>query len=288
MSSLFQPFTPDRNEPPRRRFRPVPLRILIPNLITLLALCAGLSAIRMAIEGRIDFAVYLILLAAVLDSMDGRIARLLKGTSKFGAELDSLADFVSFGAVPVVVLYLWGMNQAGPVGWIAVLVFAICGALRLARFNVQIDDPTRPAWMGNFFTGVPIPAGAVLVMLPIYLEHVGVPRGLIHPWLVTGYTMAIALLMVSKLPVFSGKKVGSRVPREMVLPLFVAAIAFVALLISYPWAVLAVGSVLYLGSLPFGVAKARELAQEEAAAKAAGLVEPAALPTEPPDPAEGR
>jgi CDP-diacylglycerol--serine O-phosphatidyltransferase len=142
--------------------------------------------------------------------------------------------------------------------------------------------------MGNFFTGVPIPAGAVLVMLPIYLEHVGVPRGLIHPWLVTGYTMAIALLMVSKLPVFSGKKVGSRVPREMVLPLFVAAIAFVALLISYPWAVLAVGSVLYLGSLPFGVAKARELAQAEAAAKAAGLVEPAALPTEPPDPAEGR
>jgi CDP-diacylglycerol---serine O-phosphatidyltransferase len=268
MSSLFQPFTPDRNEPPRRRFRPVPLRLLIPNLITLLALCAGLSAIRMALEGKIELAVYLILGAAVLDSMDGRIARLLKGTSKFGAELDSLADFVSFGAVPVLVLYLWGMRDAGPIGWIAVLVFAICGALRLARFNVQMEDPNRPAWMANFFTGVPIPAAAVLVMLPIYLEHVGVPQALLHPWLVTGLTLAIALLMVSRVPVFSGKKAGARVPRESVLPLFVAAIAFVALLISYPWAVLAIGSIAYLASLPVGAAKAQALARAEKAAAA--------------------
>ena len=144
MASLFQTFTPDNNEPPRRRFRPVPLRLLIPNLITLLALCAGLSAMRMALEGKFDFAVYLVLLAAILDSMDGRIARLMKGTSKFGAELDSLADFVSFGAGPALILYLWGMHQAGPIGWIAVLVFSICGALRLARFNVQIEDPNAP------------------------------------------------------------------------------------------------------------------------------------------------
>ncbi|MGL4290652.1 MAG: CDP-diacylglycerol--serine O-phosphatidyltransferase [Phreatobacter sp.] len=268
MSSLFQPFTPDRNEPPRRRFRPVPLRLLIPNLITLLALCAGLSAIRMALEGKIELGVYLILGAAVLDSVDGRIARLLKGTSKFGAELDSLADFVSFGAVPALVLYLWGMNEAGPIGWIAVLVFAICGALRLARFNVQIEDPNQPAWMANFFTGVPIPAGAVLVMLPIYLENVGVPKGLIHPWLVTAFTMAIALLMVSRVPVFSGKKLGAKVPRESVLPLFVAAIAFVALLMSYPWLVLTVGTVAYLASLPFGAAKAQAMARAEAGSAA--------------------
>lgn len=269
MSSLFQPFTPDRNEPPRRRFRPVPLRLLIPNLITLLALCAGLSAIRMALEGKIELGVYLILGAAVLDSVDGRIARLLKGTSKFGAELDSLADFVSFGAVPALVLYLWGMNEAGPIGWIAVLVFAICGALRLARFNVQIEDPNQPAWMANFFTGVPIPAGAVLVMLPIYLENVGVPKGFIHPWLVTAFTMAIALLMVSRVPVFSGKKIGAKVPRESVLPLFVAAIAFVALLMSYPWIVLTVGTVAYLASLPFGAAKAQAMARAEAGSAAA-------------------
>jgi CDP-diacylglycerol--serine O-phosphatidyltransferase len=266
MSSLFQSFTPDDNEPPRKRFRPVPLRLLVPNLITLLALCAGLSAIRMAIEGKTDIAIYLIITAAVLDMMDGRIARLMKGTSKFGAELDSLADFVSFGAVPAVVLYLWGMNQAGPIAWIAVLVFAICGALRLARFNVQIDDPNRPAWMGNFFTGVPIPAGAILVLLPVYLEHVGVPRGAMPPLLVVAYMVFIALLMVSKLPVFSGKKFGARVPREMVLPLFVAAIAFVALLVTYPWAVLAGGTLAYLASLPWGVMQARKLAAAEASA----------------------
>ncbi|MBY0363952.1 MAG: CDP-diacylglycerol--serine O-phosphatidyltransferase [Phreatobacter sp.] len=268
MSSLFQPFTPDRNEPPRRRFRPVPMRLLIPNLITLLALCAGLSAMRMALEAKFDIAVYLVLLAAILDSMDGRIARLLKGTSKFGAELDSLADFVSFGAGPALILYLWGMNNAGPIGWIAVLVFSICGALRLARFNVQIDDPNKPAWMANFFTGVPIPAGAVLLLLPIYLERSGLPNLLSPPLVTTAYTIVVALLMVSKVPVFSGKKFGARVPRESVLPIFVAAIAFVALLFSYPWEVLAVGSLAYLVSLPIVALQARKMALEEARAAA--------------------
>lgn len=263
MSSLFQPFTPDRNEPPRRRFRPVPMRLLIPNLITLLALCAGLSAMRMALEGKFDIAVYLVLLAAILDSMDGRIARLLKGTSKFGAELDSLADFVSFGAGPALILYLWGMNNAGPVGWIAVLVFSICGALRLARFNVQIEDPNRPAWMANFFTGVPIPAGAILLLLPIYLDRSGLPNLLSPPLVATAYTVIVALLMVSKVPVFSGKKLGARVPRERVLPLFVAAVAFVALLFSYPWEVLAVGSIAYLLSLPVIAMQARKMALAE-------------------------
>ncbi|MCA0319370.1 MAG: CDP-diacylglycerol--serine O-phosphatidyltransferase [Proteobacteria bacterium] len=281
MSSLFQPFTPDRNEPPRRRFRPVPLRLLIPNLITLLALCAGLTAIRMALEGKMDVAVYLILLAAILDSMDGRIARLLKGTSKFGAELDSLADFVSFGAVPALVLYLWGMNQAGPFGWIAVLVFSICGALRLARFNVQIDDPNKPAWMANYFTGVPIPAGAILLMLPIYLERSGLPNVLSPPLVTTIYTIVIALLMVSKVPVFSGKKLGARVPRESVLPLFVAAIAFVALLVSYPWEVLAIGTIAYLVSLPVVGMNARRWGE---AADAKATVEKAPASTADGDP----
>lgn len=283
MTSLFQPFAPDRNEPPRRRFRPVPLRLLVPNLITLLALCAGLTAIRMALEGKMDLAVYLVLLAAILDSMDGRIARLLKGTSKFGAELDSLADFVSFGAGPALILYLWGMNQAGHFGWIAVLVFSICGALRLARFNVQIEDPSRPSWMGNFFTGVPIPAGAILVLLPIYIERSGLPNLLSPPLVVTLYTLIIALLMVSKVPVFSGKKLGARVPREGVLPLFVAAVAFIALLISYPWEVLAFGSAAYLVSLPIVAMKAQQLARAEAEAKAreeAGLAGRAAPPAD--------
>src|SRR6478752_3276148 len=166
---VFPPFDP---APPfrRRRFKAIPVRMLLPNLITLLALCAGLTAIRMAVELRLDLALGAIVLAAALDGVDGRVARLLKGTSRFGAELDSLADFVNFGVTPALILYFWGLHDLHSVGWIASLVFAICGALRLARFNVMIDDPTKPAWAGNFFTGIPAPAGAITVLLPIYLS----------------------------------------------------------------------------------------------------------------------
>lgn len=286
--SLFQPFNPDKHEPPRRRFRPVPIRILIPNMITLLALCAGLSAIRMAFEGRIDVAVYLIIVAAFCDMLDGRIARMIKGTSKFGAELDSLADFLSFGAVPVVVLYLWGMNQAGPIAWIAVLVFAICGALRLARFNVQSEDENRPAWMADFFTGVPIPAAAILVLLPIYLEHLLGTRAFLPPIVVVGYVAAIALLMVSRIPVYSGKKATAKVPREKVMPIFVAAIAFVAALVSYPWAVLALGTIAYLATLPVGILKARKMAAAEAAVVAQALANPVGPPDAAPKASDGK
>src|SRR5206468_4192319 len=155
---LFPPFEPDRDEPKRRRFRPIPVRTLVPNLITLLALCAGLTAVRLAIEGKLEFALAAIVFAAILDGIDGRIARLIRGTSKFGAELDSLADFVNFGVAPALILYFWGLFELKSVGWIAALVFAICGGLRLARFNVMIDDPSRPAWAANFFVGVPAPA----------------------------------------------------------------------------------------------------------------------------------
>lgn len=262
MDNLFQTFEADRNLPPRRRFKPVPMRLIVPNMITLLALCAGLSAARMAIEGKFDFAVYLIITSAVLDTMDGRIARLLKGTSKFGAELDSLADFVSFGAVPALVLYLWGMNAAGPLAWIAVLVFSICGALRLARFNVQSEDPNRPVWMVNFFTGVPIPAAAILVMLPIYLERTGLDRQYLSSWAVVVYMVIIALLMVSRIPVFSGKKFKTRVPREFVLPLFVVGIVIVALTVTFPWAMLSIGTVGYSITIPFGPTLAQRMARQ--------------------------
>src|SRR6266851_127581 len=171
---LFPPFEPDRDEPKRRRFRPIPVRTLVPNLITLLALCAGLTAVRLAIEGKLEFALAAIVLAAVLDGIDGRIARLIKGTSRFGAELDSLADFVNFGVAPALILYFWGLHELKSAGWIAALTFAICAALRLARFNVMIEDPNRPAWASNFFTGIPAPAGAITVLLPIYLNFLGV------------------------------------------------------------------------------------------------------------------
>src|SRR3569832_133455 len=228
----------------RRRFRPIPLRMLVPNVITLLAICAGLTSIRLSIEGRMSLAVYAIVFAAGLDGLDGRVARLIKGQSRFGAELDSLADFVNFGCAPGLIVYLWGLHDLGNVGWICAMVFAICGALRLARFNVMIDDPNRPLWSGNFFTGVPAPAGALVVMLPIYINLVGGPK--FAATLTLLYTLAIAFLMVSQLPVFSGKRVGKRVPPEMVLPVFVCVVLFFALLISYPWWVLSVGAIVYL------------------------------------------
>jgi CDP-diacylglycerol--serine O-phosphatidyltransferase len=276
---VFQPIDP---APPkfRRRFKAVPVRTLLPNLITLLALCAGLTAIRMAVEGRLDLALAAIVFAAMLDGIDGRVARMLKGTSRFGAELDSLADFVNFGVAPGLILYFWGLQELKSVGWIAAIVFAICAALRLARFNVMIDDPNKPVWAGNFFTGIPAPAGAITVLLPIYLNFLGVPNGLVMAWVTLVYTLAIAFLMVSRLPVFSGKRVGKRVPPEGVLPVFVAAVLFVALLISYPWIVLTIGTVAYLVCLPLGWRAYRRHTERDAAAHAAAAASVTA-PAEP-------
>ncbi len=284
---LFPPFEPDRPEGKRRRFRPIPVRTLVPNVITLLALCAGLTGIRLAVEGRLEFALYAIVFAAFLDGVDGRIARFLKGTSRFGAELDSLADFVNFGVAPALILYFWGLNDLKSVGWIAAMVFAICAGLRLARFNVMIDDPNKPAWAGNFFVGVPAPAGAITVLLPIYLYFLGVPRLLIAAPIVLIYTLAIAFLMVSQLPVLSGKRVGKRVPPEMVLPIFVLVVLFFALLVSFPWEVLTAGTLLYLACLPFGWLSYREYQRKDAAHAAAPSATHSggdpALPTARPD-----
>src|SRR5947209_5853743 len=263
---LFPPFEPDRDEPKRRRFRPIPVRTLVPNLITLLALCAGLTAVRLAIEGKLEFALAAIVLAAVLDGIDGRVARLIKGTSRFGAELDSLADFVNFGVAPALILYFWDLHELRSAGWIAALVFAICAGLRLARFNVSTEDPNRPAWAANFFVGVPAPAGAITVLLPIYVRLLGGPEWAPITFL---YTLMIALLMVSRLPVFSGKRVGTRVPREMVLPVFVVVVLFVALLLSYPWVVLTLGTLLYLACLPLGFWSYRNYEREQTRSGAA-------------------
>ncbi|NVO14823.1 MAG: CDP-diacylglycerol--serine O-phosphatidyltransferase [Rhodoplanes sp.] len=266
--SLFPPFDPDRDrrEPRLRGFRPIPIRTLVPNIVTLLSLCAGLTAIRLAAELRFELALAAIVFAAVLDGIDGRLARMLKGTSRFGAELDSLADFVNFGVAPALILYFWGLHDLKNVGWIVAIVFAICAGLRLARFNVMIDDPNRPVWAGNFFTGIPAPAGAIVVLLPIYLQFLGVAKSLIPMPLVLIYTLAIGLLMISKLPVWSGKKLGTRVAPEMVLPAFVLAVLFFALLISYPWEVLTTGTVVYLGCLPLGWKSYRRQAEADRAA----------------------
>ena len=246
----------------RRRFGPIPVRMLVPNVITLLSICAGLTAIRLAVEGRMELAIGAIVFAAILDGIDGRVARLIKGQSRFGAELDSLADFVNFGVAPGLILYFWLLHDINNVGWIAAMVFAISGGLRLARFNAALDDTSQPAYAANFFTGMPAPAGAITALLPVYISFLGGPVP--HALVVALYILAIAGLMVSRLPVFSGKTVKMRVQPEMVLPIFVLVVAFVALLISYPWQVLTVGSIVYLLGLPFGWRHYRRLQRDAA------------------------
>jgi CDP-diacylglycerol--serine O-phosphatidyltransferase len=253
MPRMFSPFEPQLPGSRRRRFRPIPFRTLAPNLVTLLAICAGLTAVRFAVEAKLDWAIACIVVAAILDGVDGRLARLIKGTSRFGEELDSLADFVNFGVAPALILYFSSLNSFRNVGWIVALLFAICAGLRLARFNVMLHDPGRPAWTANFFIGVPAPAGAIIGLLPLYVDFLGIP-GVRFPALLTLlYTLGIALLMVSRLPVFSGKRMGARVPPDMVLPVFVLVVAFCALLASYPWEVLSIGTLLFLGSLPLSL-----------------------------------
>ena len=269
--SMHQPGFGEQRLPrfKRRRFRRIPVRTLAPNLVTLLALCAGLTAIRMAFEGRYGLALAAIVFAAILDGIDGRLARFLKGTSRFGAELDSLADFVNFGVAPALILYFWGLHDLKSAGWIAAMAFAICAGLRLARFNVMSEDPDRPAWASNFFVGVPAPAGAITVLLPIYAYFLGLPRSQFLTWVTLVYTLTLAWLMVSRLPVLSGKRVGTRVPPEMVGPLIILVVLFFALLIAYPWIVLTAGTLAYLASLPFGWLSYRAYERRAQAAKEA-------------------
>ena len=239
----------------RGRFRPVPLRLLIPNLITLLALCLGLTAIRFAFENRIEWAVVAIATAAVLDGLDGRIARALKGTSRFGAELDSLADFIDFGVAPAIVLYVSGLQEMKSLGWFAALVFAIACALRLARFNVMIDDPDQPAWRSHFFVGMPAPAGAIVGLLPVYLQYSlfgSMSETRAFTMLEIVYVLVIALLMASRIPHFSGKSIG-RVPREYVAVVLIGLAAGVLLLANFPLQTLVALTIAYLASVPFSV-----------------------------------
>lgn len=251
-------------DPRQRRFRMVPVRYLLPNLITLLALCSGVTAIRLGLEARYELAVACVMLAVVLDAMDGRLARLLKGTSRFGAELDSLADFVNFGVAPAILLYVWSLNSLKTLGWVICLVLAIACALRLARFNVALDDPNKPAWSNQFFTGAPAPAGAGLALLPFYLGFLGViDDG--HGWalFVGPYVVLVALLMVSRIPTFSGKNMG-RIPGDKVLPVLGLAVLAVIMLIAYPWEFLSIVSIAYLALIPVSFRSYRRHQAEDA------------------------
>jgi CDP-diacylglycerol--serine O-phosphatidyltransferase len=245
------PLRPPGVRPP---FRAVPLRLLIPNLVTLLALCLGLTAIRFAFEGKIIWAVSAIAAAAVLDGLDGRIARALKGTSRFGAELDSLADFVDFGVAPGVVLYVNGLDATASLGWPTVLVFAIACALRLARFNVTLDDPSTAAWRKHFFVGMPAPAGAIVGMLPVYLRLLLADPGSAPRFVGVeiAYVLGVALLMASRVPHFSGKSIG-RVPQAYVAPTLIGLAAALLLIVNFPLQSLVALSLAYLAVIPLSV-----------------------------------
>ena len=251
---MDEPAAIERSPDRRRRFKQVPIRFLLPNLITLLALCSGVTAIRLGIEGRFELAVGAVIVAILLDAVDGRLARFLKGTSRFGAELDSLADFVNFGVAPALLIYIWSLNSLRTLGWVIALVLAVCCALRLARFNVALDDPDKPAWAAGFFSGAPAPAGAGLALLPMYLGFLGIiPDG--HPYAmgIAPYIAAVAILMVSRVPTYSGKSFGSRIPRDMVLPILGLGVFAVVLLIAFPWELLSVLALVYLAMMPLSI-----------------------------------
>jgi CDP-diacylglycerol---serine O-phosphatidyltransferase len=275
IESDARPAPPAAPSPGQGQFKPrglrgLPLRFVVPNVVTLLALCAGLTAIRFAIEGRFEIAVLAILFAAVLDGIDGRIARALKGSSRFGAELDSLADFMDFGVAPGLVLYLWSLQQLKTFGWAAVLIFAIAAALRLARFNVMIDDPNKPSWMGRFFTGMPAPAGAIVVLLPLYvhmsLDIAPSPR---LAWLEVAYVIGVALLMASRIPHYSGKSIG-RVPHDRFLFVLFVVAAILVMLASFPMEMLIFLSLAYLAMIPLSMRDFKRLTAQDAAEAEAG------------------
>ena len=260
----------------RPRYKGPSFNRLIPNIMTLLGLCAGLTAIRFALDAQWEKSAALIVFCAAIDALDGRLARLLKATSRFGAEFDSLSDFLCFGVAPALILFLWALHDTRGFGFAPCLLFAVCSALRLARFNASLSDapalpltgpPPEAAYAQNFFTGVPAPAGAGLVLFPLFATLLfdqwgwpGMARAAQHPVFVGILLVLVGGLMVSTLPTWSFKNF--KVPSEFVLPLLLGIGAYVALLLTEPWAALAAGGLIYGGMLPFSVRSYLQLKRE--------------------------
>jgi CDP-diacylglycerol--serine O-phosphatidyltransferase len=247
-----------------RRLSPMSVNRMVPNILTLLALCAGMTAIRFAISGQFQYAVFAIIAAGIFDGLDGRLARLLKATSSFGAELDSLSDFISFGVAPAAILYLWTMVHLRSVGWAIVLFYAVCCALRLARFNTQLAAEPPP-WRANFFSGAPAPAGAGLLMLPMFVsfEWEGVDWIAHSPYLNGVWITGIALLMVSTVPTVSLKRI--RIPHHLVVPTLLVVGLMTAFLTTAPWPTLMCVGAAYVGSIPFTIRASYRLRRAAAA-----------------------
>lgn len=245
----------------RRLLKEQPLSRLFPNLITIAGLCCGLSALRFAMLGKWEMAVASVFAAALIDGMDGRIARLLGATSIFGAQLDSLSDFVCFGVVPPLVLYHWRLNEVKGFGWAVVLFFTVCCALRLARFNTGLITTQQQPWQKKFFTGVPSPAGGILCLLPLVADMQFDPSGLPLP-LILVYVLLIAILMASRIPTFAAKNV--RVKPELILPVTVAGALAVVSFVIEPWLATMAFSLIYLAAIPASWCVYRKLSRAAA------------------------
>jgi CDP-diacylglycerol--serine O-phosphatidyltransferase len=263
----------DSDSPARRgRLHGFSINRLIPNILTLAALCSGLTAIRFALQGEMRLAVIAIIVAAIFDALDGRVARRLGVTSRFGAELDSLSDFLCFGVTPALVLYLASLKDGGALGWVVTLMVPICSALRLARFNTAlVSDTPPPAWTGSFFTGVPAPAGALLALIPLMVSfeiEAAWPR---HALVVGAVLVVVGGLMVSRIPTYSFKK--GRVPRHLVLPSLLGAALVMGVLASAPWIAGSLIGLAYVSLIPFSwIAYRRQAAQDRRAEAHSGEV----------------
>ena len=238
-------------EQPKKNFKIVTdkksARVILPNMLTLIGVCIGLSSIRFALDEKFEFAIIAVIFAALIDGLDGRIARLIKGTSKVGKELDSLTDVISFGVAPAFIMYFWKLNELGRFGWLLCLVYIICVALRLARFNVNSSQ--EPSWKDNFFEGVPSPAGGILVLTPLIISLTGFNYfELNYNLIVPVFFVVISILLISKFPSYSFKKIV--IPRRTTIFLLFGIVLFFGLLLVYTFNVIAISSVIYLFLLP--------------------------------------
>ena len=252
--------------PAARERRGIPLRALVPNAVTALALCSGLSGVRFALAGNWEQAVFFVLLAAVLDGLDGRIARMLRGQSRFGAELDSLSDVIAFGVSPAIIIYLWALQHMPRpgIGWVFALAYAVCAALRLARFNANIDVEHQPHKSAGFFTGVPAPAGAGLMLLPVYLSLASdsARDWLAEPYLIAVWTAVCAFLMVSNIATFSWTSM--RLRRNVRFSALVVIAVVAGALVSAPWETLSLLAVVYAASIPFSIVAYQRVKRQRA------------------------
>lgn len=257
---------------PQRRLRGLPLRAVLPNAVTALGLCSGLSGVRFAVSGWWELAVAMILLAGVLDGLDGRIARMLRGQSRFGAELDSLADAISFGVSPALILYLWSLSALPRFGWTAALMLAVFCALRLARFNANIDVTEQPHKSAGFLTGVPAPAGAGLALLPMFLWFWTGETWLRSPYLVAPWTALVALLMISSLATYSWGSL--RLRRNIRFEVLAGVVVLGAAAVSTPWHTATALCIAYLLSMPFSIANYARIRRQRATALSTEAADP--------------